>query len=546
MAAFDATPPQRAGATRTDQERTKMNRRELGFGIATAAMTAAAGSAEAQIRGRRAPAPAAPVDMSAAYREQLTRLPEAIQGDVRTFYDMNGWRPVWTPERMRALTAASRKVERHGLSASDYFDFVGLAADPASADVRTTAAALTYARTLAEGRVRPETVEELWEMQKNRVDLPVGLSDAIAGNRLPEWFEGLAPTDIGYTNLSTGYIRYLRLIRDGGWPAFRQGAAIEPGVSDNRIPALIARLVAEGDLSAADGERLKVQGLVYGPELQTAVRSFQTRHGLLSDGRIGAGTQGSLSASADDRARQIALNLERRRWLKREVSPERIEVNTAAAIMVYWKDGRPVHSNRVVVGSPENQTPSLEKPFASVVANPPWYVPAGIARREILPQGPAYLAARDMYVSNGQVIQRAGPQAALGYVKFELRDSYAIFLHDTPAKGAFNLANRQRSHGCVRVQGAVEFARLLLSPDPTKLAEFDDAQISRETQRIQTGREIGVRLLYWTAFVDGQGRVAFREDVYKRDRKLAEALGIAISLPTATVDGATDSSDVGP
>jgi murein L,D-transpeptidase YcbB/YkuD len=287
-------------------------------------------------------------------------------------------------------------------------------------------------------------------------------------------------------------------------------------------------------------------GIVYGPELQAAVRGFQTRHGLVADARIGTGSQRSLSASAEDRARQIALNLERRRWLKREVAPERIEVNTAAAIMVYWKDGRPVHSNRVVVGSPSNQTPSLEKPFASVVANPPWYVPASIARNEILPRGPGYLASQNMYISNGTVIQRAGPNAALGYVKFELRDSYAIFLHDTPSKAAFNLAMRQRSHGCVRVQGAVDFARLLLSPDPTLLAQFDAAQDSRETKRIQTGREISVRLLYWTAFVDGQGRVAFREDVYERDAKLAEALGIALSLPKAVDDGARVANDVGP
>ncbi|MBW8303329.1 MAG: L,D-transpeptidase family protein, partial [Brevundimonas sp.] len=288
-------------------------------------------------------------------------------------------------------------------------------------------------------------------------------------------------------------------------------------------------------------------GDFYGPELEEAVKGFQIRHGLASDGRIGAGTQRSLSASSEDRARQIALNLERRRWLKRDLAPERIEVNTAAAIMVYWKDGKPVHSNRVVCGSPANQTPSLEKQFASVVANPPWYVPASIARNEILPKGPGYLAANNMYISNGSVIQRAGPTAALGYVKFELRDSYAIFLHDTPTKSAFNLAMRQRSHGCVRVQDAVEFARLLLSPDPMLLAEFDEAQDTRDTKRIQTGREITVRLLYWTAFVDGQGRVAFREDVYGRDDKLAAALGIAASLPMVGDDGrGRDADDVGP
>ncbi len=530
------------------EKRTTMNRRQLGMGIATSAMAVAA-TAVAQ----NAPPlvqmvpPRRDSRWYAAYDAQIARLPEAIQADVRAFYDLQAWRPVWTAERLRALNAAAGRAERHGLSPSGYFDFVGFAADPDSADVRTTAAALTYARVLSEGLVRPETVEDLWEMQKNRVDLPTGLNDAMVAGQVMEWLESLAPTDIGYSNLSAGYVRYRRLASSGGWPAFRPGAAIEPGTSDRRIPALIARLVAEGDLSEPDGDRLRAEGIAYGPELQTAVRSFQTRHGLGSDGRIGAATQRSLSASAEDRARQIALNLERRRWLKRDVAPERIEVNTAAAIMVYWKDGKPVHSNRVVVGTPANQTPSLEKPFASVVANPPWYVPAGIARREILPKGPAYLRSQNMYVTEqGNVIQRAGPQAALGYVKFELRDSYAIFLHDTPTKSAFNLAMRQRSHGCVRVQNAVEFARILLAPDPAKLGQFDDAQASRETTRVTTGREIGVRLLYWTAFVDGQGRVAFREDVYKRDQKLAEALGIGVDLPDVVQEAPIDAEDVGP
>lgn len=517
-----------------------MNRRQLGLGAAAAAM-ASATSVAAQTRDPSA------VTFYETFNDQLARLPATIQPDVRAFYELNGWRPVWTADRRRQLQAAAARAERHGLSQSDFFDFDALANDRDGGEMRTTAAALGYGRVLAEGRVRPETVEDLWEMQKNRVDLPTGLNDALAQSRLVDWFEGLAPTDIGYSNLSAGYVRYRRLIRDnGGWPAFRPGANIEPGGSDPRIPTLIRRLVAEGDLSASDGARLTAMGNVYGPELQAGVRSFQARHGLANDGRIGAGTQRSLSASAEDRARQIALNLERRRWLKRDLAPERIEVNTAAAIMVYWKDDRPVHSNRVVVGSPENQTPSLEKPFASVVANPPWYVPAGIARNEILPRGPAYLASQNMYISNGTVIQRAGPQAALGYVKFELRDSYAIFLHDTPSKSAFNLTMRQRSHGCVRVQNAIDFARLLLSPDPSLLGQFDTALDSRNTRRIQTGREISVRLLYWTAFVDGQGRVAFREDVYRRDEKLAEALGIAVSLPAVVADGRTDANDVGP
>jgi len=529
-----------------------MNRRELALGAAAAAL---ATTAQAQTPYSAAPGVQVqpPQDPAArafydSFNRQLGAAPAALQPELRRLYEMAGWRPIWTSPRVRVLGQVAERAERHGLAGGDYFDFAGLASDPATADIRTSTAALGYARVLAEGAVRPETVEDLWEMQKNRVDLAGGLYEAASQERLLDWFEGLAPTDIGYTNLSAGYVRYRRLIREtGGWPAFPQGETIEPGAMDRRIPALTARLVAEGDLTERQGRDLALGGDVYGPELEEAVRGFQLRHGLGVDGRIGPATQRSLSASAEDRARQIALNLERRRWLKRELSPERIEVNTAAAIMVYWKDNRPVHSNRVVVGTAANQTPSLEKPFASVVANPPWYVPASIARNEILPRGPAYLASQNMYIGPaGNVIQRAGPTAALGYVKFELRDSYAIFLHDTPSKAVFDSAFRHRSHGCVRVHNAVDFARLLLSPDPARLNEFDAALDSRRTQRVETGREISVRLLYWTAFVDGQGRVAFREDVYDRDARLAEALGININLPRPVEAARTPEDDVGP
>ena len=166
-----------------------MNRRELGLGAASAALaTASAGAAGAQNRLPDATA------FAGGFNDQLARLPATVQDDVRAFYELNGSRPVWTPDRVRALNAVAGRAERHGLSASDFFDFVGLASDPASSEIRTTAAALAYGRILSEGRVRPETVEDLWEMQKNRADLPRGLTDALARNELLNWFEGLAPT----------------------------------------------------------------------------------------------------------------------------------------------------------------------------------------------------------------------------------------------------------------------------------------------------------------------------------------------------------------
>ena len=521
-----------------------INRRELTFSASAVALGGGFGVAQIQ-PGAPSTAPISPFHQT--FNDQLATQPEALQADIRGFYEVLGWQPAWTPERVQALGHTIGEADRHGLDPSHYLDGVAVVSDPQLADMRLTAAALTYARVLSEGTVDPTSVEELWEMEPNRVALGSPMAEALRQNRLSDWMNSLAPTDIGYTNLSAGYIRYRDISLNGGWPVFGAGNAIRPGDSDRRMPALVQRLRAEGDLSRADMAGIDAAGTIYTDNIQTAVRRFQVRHGLVSDGVIGQGTMSALSATATDRARQIALNLERRRWLKRDLNPERIEVNTAAAIMVYWHEGRPVHSNRVVVGTPANQTPSLEKPFASVVANPPWNVPMGIARNEILPRGAGYLRANNMYVtSDGRVVQRAGPTAALGYVKFELRDSYAIFLHDTPARQAFRNAYRHRSHGCVRVEGAIDFARLLLEPNPERLAEFDTALDARTTTRVQTGREISVRLLYWTAFVTGQGAVAFREDVYQRDAALARALGIDITLPRAIDDGSDDPNDVGP
>lgn len=521
-----------------------LNRRELTFSASVAALGGGVGIGQLQ---PVVPTGAPQSPFYQTFNDQLAGQPEALQPEIRGFYETMGWQPAWTPERVQALGQVIADADRHGLDPSQYLDGVAVVSDPQQADMRLTAAALTYAKVLSEGTVDPTTVEELWEMVQNRVALGAPMAEALRQNRLSDWMNSLAPTDIGYTNLSAGYIRYRDISLAGGWPVFGSGGAIRPGDTDRRIPALIQRLRAEGDLSRADMAGIDVNGTVYTDAIQTAVRRFQVRHGLVSDGIIGQGSMSALSATAEDRARQIALNLERRRWLNRDLNPERIEVNTAAAIMVYWHEGRPVHSNRVVVGTPANQTPSLEKPFASVVANPPWNVPAGIARNEILPRGAAYLRANNMYVtSDGRVVQRAGPTAALGYVKFELRDSYAIFLHDTPARAAFRLAYRHRSHGCVRVENAIDFARLLLEPNPERLSEFDRALDARTTTRVQTGREISVRLLYWTAFVTGQGAVAFREDVYHRDAALARALGIDITLPRAIDDGRDDPNDVGP
>jgi murein L,D-transpeptidase YcbB/YkuD len=242
-------------------------------------------------------------------------------------------------------------------------------------------------------------------------------------------------------------------------------------------------------------------------------------------GRVGNTTIAVLNAGPTDHARQLVLNLERRRWLRREPPATRIDVNTAAAFLTYYRDGVLDWSARTVVGSANRATPSLQSAFSQLVVNPPWNVPTSIARAEILPRGAAYLRRQNMYVTGGRVVQRPGPNAALGLVKFDMQNPYAIYLHDTPSKALFARAARHRSHGCVRVENAVEFARHLAEQYGASDV-FEEVLASGKTGVVPLSAIIPVRLLYHTAFVDDQGKVVYRSDPYGWDITLATALGL--------------------
>ena len=219
------------------------------------------------------------------------------------------------------------------------------------------------------------------------------------------------------------------------------------------------------------------------------------------------------------------MNLERRRWLARRPPATRIDVNIAAMRLTYRRDGEAAWSGRVVAGAPRNETPMLGDSFSQLVVNPPWYVPRSIATRELLPKGAAYLRSRRMSYQNGRLVQRPGPDSALGLVKFDMRNPYAIYLHDTPAKALFDASDRLRSHGCVRVEDAVAFARRL-AEERGRADDFERALASGETQVVDLGEAIPVRLLYFTAVVGADGAVSFRHDAYGWDERLAGRLGL--------------------
>ena len=248
---------------------------------------------------------------------------------------------------------------------------------------------------------------------------------------------------------------------------------------------------------------------------------------------IGGGTLDILNATARDRARQLAVNLERRRWLARTAPPTRIDVNTASAHLDYWRDGQLADQRKVMVGQPDWETPPLQSPIVRLVANPPWTVPRSIEEEELLPKGPGYLARNNFSRNrNGRLVQAPGPESALGLVKLDMSNRHAIYLHDTPHKSGFARAERHMSHGCVRVQDAVGFARMLAEHDG-KRTEFDRALARRDDEdkpqegAIQLATPIPVRLLYHSVYLDRSGRLLFRPDAYGWDETVAQALGLA-------------------
>lgn len=222
-----------------------------------------------------------------------------------------------------------------------------------------------------------------------------------------------------------------------------------------------------------------------------------------------------------DRARALAVNLERRRWLERTPPATRIDVNTGAATLVYVRDGQVADARRAVVGEPGRETPQLQSPLYRLVANPTWTVPRSV-EKEV--GGAAYMRRNNMERRDGWIVQKSGPRNSLGLVKFDLRNDQEIYLHDTPAKALFDAADRHASHGCVRVDDALGFAAMIAENEGVG-DPWRRALATGEESFVPLPRPIPVRLLYHTAFLD-RGRIAFAPDVYGWDEEVAVALGL--------------------
>lgn len=457
---------------------------------------------------------------------------------VKKFYEARNWQPVWTGERAQELNAAFDDAARHAIDAKSYVDHATKGASAAEREAGLTLAAIEYGQALATGAIDPRKLFEVYTVPMSKADVVGGLGKAVEQGGVRPWLASLAPQDAEYKALSDAYLAYRQKAGQEHKTMIAAGEQIKPGKRDPRVAQIREGLRANGYLAAAPaappagdakaGGKAKAApaagGDVYGTDMVAAVKKVQADYGIEADGVIGNSTIEALNTGARDRARILAVNLERRRWLDRAPPATRIDVNTAAAELHYFKDGAEKDRRRVVVGQPDWETPELGSPIARLVANPPWTIPDSIAEKEIRPKGAAYMAKENIVTKNGRLVQESGPKSALGLVKFDMINNQQIYLHDTPAKALFASTQRHASHGCSRVENAVEFARLL-AQDDGKLEAFDKAMATKEETPVELSNKIPVRLLYHSAYVDG-GRVVFRTDPYAWDDKVAAALGL--------------------
>jgi L,D-transpeptidase YcbB len=454
---------------------------------------------------------------------------------VKAFYEARGWQAAWTGERAEELQGAFADAVRHAIDAKSFVEHATKGASAAEREAGLTLAAIEYGQALATGAVDPRKIYEVYTVPTPKADVVGGLNRAVEQGGLRQWLAGLAPQDAEYKALSDAYVAYRQKAGQEARAAIATGEQIKPGKKDPRVPQIREGLRANGYLAAAQAPQpdakakasakaAPAEGDLYGADMVAAVKKVQADYGIEADGVIGNSTLEALNTGAKDRARILAVNLERRRWLERNPPATRIDVNTAAAELHYFKDGSEKDRRRVVVGQPDWETPELGSPIVRLVANPPWNVPDSIAKEEILPKGAAYMAKENIVMKNGRLVQEPGPKSALGLVKLDMDNKHQIYLHDTPAKALFASTQRHASHGCTRVENAVEFARLL-AQDDGKLDAFDKALATKEETPVELSNKIPVRLIYHSAYLDG-GRVVFRTDPYGWDDKLAAALGL--------------------
>jgi len=483
----------------------------------------------------------APADLLVAQKlqEMLARGSERIverkqeRAAIEAFYARRGYAPLWVANgaktiRAQAVLARLKKAELDGLDPTDYPipDFRVAAGRPdalAEAELRLNTSVLAYARHAQTGRVHHSRIS---------ADIDYHLATTEPGEVLARM---ASATDPGYAlgsyNPPHEGFRALRAklveLRARRFELMNLGGpTLRLGMRDARVPGLRERL---GLARAADNT-------AYDKMLAEAVKNFQREHGLSPTGQVNSATVEALKVRRSDREAEIIRgNMERWRWLPRDLGKAHVIVNIPDYSLQVVRDGVAIWQTKIVVGKPSMPTPLISEQMKFITVNPTWNVPPSIVQNEYLPalrQNPMALARIGLRVEHNRdgtihVFQPPGERNALGRIRFNFPNKFLVYQHDTPHKHLFAHGKRADSHGCIRVQDPLKYAEVLLSiarPQDGYTAERLHRMFGKNEQAITLPTPIPVHLTYQTVFVDPSGKLQVREDVYGRDAPTVAAL----------------------
>ena len=488
-------------------------------------------------------APAAPVDPIAEQLRELAagKFDRLWSGDkdkraaLDAFYSKRSYAPIWISDgkpndRALAVIEYLAHVDADGLNPADYVvPDVASMTDPASlaeGEIKLSAAVVSYARHAQVGRVH-------WTRVSGDIFYTVQASPAADVLANLARTGDVAAALAAYEPQTASYLALkakLAELRGGSSNALPgkipPGAAPKVGAQDPRVPLVRQRLGVTGDPE------------VFDKTLSDAVKKFQQDNNLKASGTLDQPTIDALNGRHPTPTRLVDLilaNMERWRWMPHDLGKTYVLVNLTEYMLYVTHNGRAVWSTRIVDGKPETPTPIMSVDMKSITINPTWNIPDTIAAKEYVPmmrQDPGILERMGLTVTYNQngtihISQPPGPQNALGQLRFNLPNKFLVYQHDSNEKYLFSKPVRDTSHGCMRIENPVKYAEVLMSIARPREGYTEDrirGLFGNQEREIGLPTYIPVHVTYQTAFVDKEGRLQTREDIYGRDRALLAIL----------------------
>jgi murein L,D-transpeptidase YcbB/YkuD len=380
---------------------------------------------------------------------------------------------------------------------------------------------MNYAlKNFEKGYVKRKELERFIPAKKTD---PIELADSLLSKKHKDnkYFEDI---NTSYKSLKDQLQKYYDIHKQGGWPLIPpMQKPLKKGSSSPQITVIKKYLAITGDLPGND------TSAVYNDTLAEGITRIQQRFGFKATGTLNKDLITEMNVPVRDRIEQLLINMDRMRWMPSQPEGSLIVVNIPEFTLHVLENGRRVFDMNVVVGKEGHSTTQFTGTLNQIVFAPYWNIPPRIVTDEILPEiekDRDYLQKNEMEDQGDKdgdgitdIRQLPGDKNSLGKVKFLFPNSFNIYLHDTPAKSLFSKDKRAFSHGCIRLANAKQMAEYLLRNDPNwDPLKIEEAMNAKEQKVVKLKNTAEVFITYYTAWVDEEGRLNFREDVYGHDK----------------------------